>query len=192
MSCIPNLSSYCLSGFLLLIIGTATFGGKLKPSDPHLTGPRDMDYDHLIVPGIRVGPVALRGKVGDAVRHLGNPDHVNRTSYSGRADRVYYYYKDDCVGFSWDDVGLDPTIVGGISVMCDKWRTSSGIHVGSAPQDAIKTIPEYCTAKIDDGHVVIETKIGIWFRTKNRYSPIYAIEVYPVETKWTICRDEGP
>ncbi|HEY6252003.1 MAG TPA: hypothetical protein VI685_18765, partial [Candidatus Angelobacter sp.] len=110
----------------------------MKPSDPHLSGPRDMDYDDLIVPGTRIGPVAFGLRVTDAVRHLGNPDHINRRRYEGRPNSVYYFYKAECIGFYWNDEGVEPVIdpSAEIIVMCNKWTTSYGVHVGSTPQEA--------------------------------------------------------
>ena len=93
----------------LLLAGCADGGGNwhrgtgVKDSDPHLNGARDMNYDHLVVPGERIGPVALSGNVEDAVQHLGEPDHVNRSTFRGPgydADEVYYYYDNECISFT--------------------------------------------------------------------------------------------
>ena len=113
-----------------------------KSSDPRLTGPRDMNYDHTIVPGVRIGPVRLAGLVSDAVQHLGNPDKVWRIRLpNSSSDEVYYWYKDECISFSWQDQGIDPTIDSvdwarfAIEVWCNKWSTPDGIQVGTSMSD---------------------------------------------------------
>jgi hypothetical protein len=89
-------------------------------------GQRDMNYDHLIVPGVRIGPVRMGGSVSDAVQHLGDPDKVYRCTFRGpgyNADEVYYYYNDECIQFTWQDSGVEPLIESGwrgINVTCDK------------------------------------------------------------------------
>jgi hypothetical protein len=47
-----------LTGYAGAHGGSHTKSGP-KSSDPRLNGPRDMNYDHLIVPGDRVGPVKM-------------------------------------------------------------------------------------------------------------------------------------
>jgi len=57
--------------------GVSVYGGShkgAKSSDPRLNGARDMNYDHLIIAGDRIGPVKMGGLVSDAVQHLGNPN----------------------------------------------------------------------------------------------------------------------
>ncbi len=68
-------------------------GSGLKSSDPQLTGQRDLNYDHIVFPGERIGPVRMGGLVSDAVRHLGNPSSVSRSTYCGgyNSDEVTYY-----------------------------------------------------------------------------------------------------
>jgi hypothetical protein len=168
---------------------------KMKPSWPHLTGARDMNYDHLIVPGVRIGPVALGGSVMQAVSHLGNPDSINLSTFRGPgyyADEVYYYYTSECIWFTWIDSGIDPTVengLRGINVDCDKWRTTSGIHIGSSPTEVVNTVGRYCDTKTSNGEMFIETLDGISFFAKDRYSPIHQIALVPTQTRWFGCNN---
>jgi hypothetical protein len=168
---------------------------KMKPSWPHLAGPRDMNYDHLIVPGVRVGPAALGGSVMEAVRHLGDPDEINQSTFRGpgySSDEVYYHYHGECLWFTWQDSGIDPTIesgLRGINVDCPKWQTTTGVHVGSSPAEVVSTVARYCDTT-SDGEMNIETLTGVWFRTKGRYSPITMISVMPTQTQWFGCKND--
>jgi len=175
--------------------GSHTKGAK--DSDPHLTGARDMNYDHLIIAGDRIGPVRMGGLVSEAVQHLGNPDRVFRSTFRGPgyfADEVYYnYYKDQCIQFVWMDSGIEPQIekgLRGINVTCSAWSTPGGLHVGSSMQDVAAQIGEYCASNRSDGSLLIATKKGIWFEAKNRNSPVTIIRVMPVMDNWGgMCKD---
>jgi hypothetical protein len=163
-------------------------GNGAKASDPHLTGPRDMNYDHLIVAGDRIGPVKLDGLVSDAVQHLGEPDYIHRQADT---NEVNYYYKDECIGFTWEDSGIDPTIAGfrGIYVTCDKWSTPNGLHVGSSVKDVNAHIGEYCATN-REGPLRIATKQSIVYEAKDRNSPVTTIRVLPVANSWYgMCTD---
>ena len=182
----------------LLTAGCASLGGGagLRSSDPQLTGPRDMNYDHLIIPGQRIGPVQMGGFVSEAVRHLGNPDHVYRSTFRGPgyyADEVYYNYNDECIRFTWMDSGIDPRVESGwrgINVTCGKWSTPDGLHVGSSMRDVANHIGEYCPSTRKDGTLLIATKQGIWFFAKDRNSPVFEISVVPVSNNWGgMCKD---
>jgi hypothetical protein len=188
----PFLAAVTLSS---LLAGCAA-GGGIKDSDPHLQGPRDMNYDHLIVPGERIGPASLNGKVSYAVQHLGEPDNVSRSTYRGPgydADEVYYRYADECIQFTWQDSGVDPTIENGwrgIIVTCDKWKTPTGLHVGSTVQEVVAQLGDYCPTTRDDGSLLIATKSGIWYEAQDRNSPISAIVVVPTASNWGgMCKD---
>jgi hypothetical protein len=168
----------------------------IRASDPQPTGPRDMNYDHLIMAGDRIGPVQLGGAVSDAVRHLGKPDTVNRSTFRGpgySADEVYYYYDSECINFVWEDTGLDPHIergLRGINVTCDKWSTPDGLHVGSSMKDVNARIGTYCPSNRDDGSLIIMTKQGIWYEAKDRNSPVTIIRVKPAMDNWGgTCKD---
>jgi len=175
------------------------YGGSLKKSDPRLVGSRDMNYDHMIIPGKRIGPVIMGGLVSDAVQHLGNPDIVNRSTFRGPgydADEVLYYYKNECIKFMWIDSGLDPRIEEGwrgVTVWCDKWSTPDGMHVGSRMQEVSSSeyARRYCASTREDGSLMILTKKGVWFHGKNRNSPISGIIVVPVADDWGgSCKDD--
>jgi hypothetical protein len=187
---------------LVISVGfTRAYGGSrskgAKDSDPHLIGERDMNYDHLIIAGDRIGPVRMGGSVTDAVKHLGNPDRVFRSTFRGpgySSDEVYYnYYKENCIQFVWTDSGIDPTIekgLRGINVTCATWSTPGGLHVGSSMQDVAAQIGQYCPSNRPDGSMIISTKNGIWFEAKNRYSPVTIIRVMPVMDNWGgMCKD---
>jgi hypothetical protein len=167
-----------------------------KSSDPRLNGPRDMNYDHEIIAGDRIGPVKMGGLVSDAVQHLGNPSKVFRSTFRGpgySSDEVYYYYKDECVEFTWEDSGLNPKIetgLRGINVTCDKWSTPDGLHVGSPMQEVNNHVGRYCPYNRPDGSMIVATKQGIWYEAKNRNSPITIIRVMPVTDNWGgMCKD---
>ena len=161
---------------------------KMKPSWPHLLGSRDMNYDDLVVPGLRIGPVVLGGNVSDAVRHLGNPDSVNTRTQGGRSDLVQYVYKDECVLFDWWDEGPNPKVSMEVDTTCAKWHTSSGIRVGSLPIDAVSILTDYCNRNTSgDSEWWIETKEGLWFWARNRDSPIFQIRVSDRKANWDSC-----
>lgn len=179
-----------------LLICSCAGTGEIKASDPHLVGSRDMTYDHLIVPGVRIGPARMGGSVSYAVQHLGEPDHVTRSTFRGpgyNADEVYYRYTDECLTFTWQDSRIDPEIESGyrgINVTCAKWATSDGIRVGTPIRDVIPRLGEYCASNRDDGSLIISTKGGIWFEAENRNSTVSIIRVMPVTNDWGgMCKD---
>jgi hypothetical protein len=174
------------------------YGGSVKKSDPRLVGSRDLNYDHKIIPGDRIGPVKMGGLVSDAVQHLGNPDSVSRSTFRGpgyASDEVYYSYKKECIRFTWMDTGLDPRIETGwrgVVVWCDKWSTPDGLRVGDPMKDVNSSVyaSEYC-ATTNGGEMFILTKKGIWFTGRNRNSPISSFIVVPVTDNWGgSCKDE--
>ena len=144
-----------------------------------------MNYDHLIVAGDRIGPVKIGGSVSDAVQHLGNPSlvkHFPNIPNEVGSNVVYYWYKDECIGFYWQDPGIDPKIEGyayGINVTCDKWSTPGGLHVGSSTKDVNASIGRYCPSNQNDG-LLIASYQGIWYGAKDRNSPVTSIRVMPV------------
>lgn len=169
----------------------------VRPSDPHLTGQRDMNYDHLIVPGERIGPVGLGTKVSDVVQHLGEPDDAWRSTFRGpgyNSDEVYYSYQDECIQFTWMDSGVEPTVengLRGINVTCGKWSTVDGLHVGMPIKDVIEHLGAYCPSNRDDGSLLVVTKEGIWFEAPDRNSAVTRILVMPAETTWGgVCTDQ--
>lgn len=185
-----RLSGSALGLSIIFLIGTAgaaTHTGVFA-SDPHLVGNRDMNYDHLIVPGVRIGPVSLGAAALEAIQHLGEPDSVSRRS---RGLSVDYYYDSECISFTWLDSGITPRVANGpahiresIDVTCGKWRTEDGLGVGSPLQDVISLYPEYCLHKEDDGSLLIMTKEGIFFAAKNRNSPVNDISVVTKLADW--------
>lgn len=194
-----SLALLCLALFVAVnirVYGRSHGKSGLKSSDPHLSGARDMNYDHLIVAGDRIGPVRMAGLVTDAVQHLGNPNSVSRSTFRGPgyyADEVYYFYKSECISFTWIDSGLNPQIekgLRGINVTCDKWSTPDGLHVGSPMKDIAAHVGQYCASNRDNGSLIIATKQGIWYEGKDRYSPISIIRVMPVQDNWGgMCKD---
>lgn len=191
-----------LAALAVLVIGGCASSGTwqrntgMKPSDPQLVGNRDTNYDHLIVPGERIGPVRMGGPVKDAIQHLGKPDTVNRSTFRGpgyNSDEVYYYYTNECIRFTWVDSGVNPEIESGwrgVNVSCDKWRTAGGLHVGSPMGDVVSQLGAYCPQTRDDGTLLVATKDGIWFSAKDRNSPVDDISVVPKSTDWGgMCKD---
>jgi len=173
----------------LIIAGCAA---DIKATDPHLVGSRDMNYDHLIVPGDRIGPVRMGGSVSDAIQHLGEPDSVTR--FNG--DEVIYFYKDECIEFTWEDSGVEPQVesgLRGINVYCDKWATVGGLRVGSSLKEVVSQIGEYCednNTGSSSGSLMIASKSGIWFWAQDRNSPVSSISVVSAQTSWNgMCKD---
>ena len=175
--------------------GTGQRNTGIRSSDPQLVGNRNLNFDHLIVPGERIGPVRMGGTVSDAIQHLGQPDGVNRDARHivNNSDEVYYWYTNECIEFVWLDSGVNPTIersARGINVSCGKWSTGGGLHVGSLMQDVVAQIGEYCFYRGNDGTLTVETKEGIWFWAKDRNSPVTRITVLPFATSWGgDCKD---
>jgi len=185
---------FLISAIALMSAGCA--GDGVKASDPHLVGKRDMNYDHVIVPADRIGPVGLGSKVSEVVQHLGEPDSVSRSTYRGpgiTSDEVYYYYRDECIEFTWQDTGLEPTVengLRGINVTCGKWVTQDGLRVGMPIKDVISHLGAYCASNRDDGSLVVATKTGIWFEAPDRNSDVTRILVMPTQTSWGgMCTD---
>jgi hypothetical protein len=190
-----NIRSYArflrLSGLCFALVITAghvrVYGSShskgLKSSDPQLSGARDMNYDRLIIAGDRVGPVRMGGLVSDAVQHLGNPDSVIHDYFHDNSGVASYWYKEECIGFFWEDSGIDPRIKKegspGITVHCDKWSTPDGLHVGSSMKDVSAHIRQYCPTNRDN-RFIIYTKEGIAYEAKDRNSPVTLIHVIPV------------
>jgi hypothetical protein len=181
---------------LLIIAGCASSNSsgwqetRAKASDPQLTGKRDMNYDHLIVPGVRIGPVVMGSRVRDAVQHLGQPDHISRLvrqSPQSPPTWVQYIYKDECINFYWFDTGLDPTI-NQLNVTCDKWSTAEGAHVGLTAKDVISLTPgQYCIGTGDEGELIIYYKQGILYQAEDRNKPVWNIGVMPTEAWHRAC-----
>jgi len=173
----------------LMSAGCAT-GAGIKDSDPHLVGNRDMNYDHLIVPGTRIGPVGLGSKVSGVVQHLGEPDSVSRSTFRGPgydADEVYYFYQDECIQFTWLDSGIEPKVengMRGINVTCGKWATADGVRVGMSVKDVVSHLGAYCASTRDDGSLLISTKEGIWFDAPDRNGAVTRILIVPTMTNW--------
>lgn len=189
--------------FAVLFISACAGGGSyynpndgVKSSDPQLVGSRDMNYDRLIVPGVRIGPVRLDGRVKDAVQHLGRPDRVSRQSYpEWPGALVIYFYNDECIDFNWTDTGLDPKIHSTeVRVTCSKWATSAGIRVGMPISEAISGFSGryYCVTPTTDGMISVVLKDqGIEFFANNRNAPIRFIRVHASSAesmKWR-CKD---
>lgn len=169
----------------------------LRPSDPQYDGPRDMNYDHVIIPGDRIGPMRLGGSVRDALRHLGNPDIVSREVCGGvrpcPPDTLYYWYtKNECTFFSFTDSGIDPEITS-MGATCVKWSTQDGVHVGTPMSELSSRLGVYCAVTMNsrgDHNLRILTKQGIWYEAKNRNSPVTMIGVQPAMNTWNgICRE---
>ena len=190
--------------FLLAVLSISACAGGgsyynpndgVKSSDPQLVGSRDMNYDHKIVPGVRIGPVRLGGRVKDAVQHLGRPDRVSRQSETvWPGDLVIYFYSDECINFNWTDAGLDPKIGEmDLRVTCGKWTTDTGIRVGMPISEAIGRFSgRYCASPTTDGMLKVTFKDqGIELFANNRNAPIKFILVltsYLARGLWE-CKD---
>jgi hypothetical protein len=81
--------------------------------------------DHLIVPGRRIGPIALGMSAADVLRIKGDP--IPGRSMRGTTKSQY----------TWSDLHVlfEPGRVNGVETVCalsPEYRTSQGIHVGSS------------------------------------------------------------
>jgi hypothetical protein len=194
-----QLSNLFVSALLLTACassGTWQANTGVRSSDPQLMGSRNANYDLLIVPGQRIGPVRMGDSVSDAIQHLGQPDRVNRSTFRGpgyNADEVYYWYTKECINFIWEDKGVEPRIESGwrgIGASCDKWHTVGGLQVGSLMRDVVSQLGEYCPKTQDDGTLLVASKDGILFFAKDRNSKVTRISVVPSSTSWNgLCKD---
>jgi hypothetical protein len=156
----PALGLVC---FPALILACCAGGANdpVQSSDPHLVGQRDLNYDHQIIAGVRAGPVRLNGLVSDAVQHLGEPDHLSRSTFRGpgyNADEVTYTYDNECISFTWMDSGVDPRIENGfrgINLWCDKWSTPDATRVGIALREAVARMGASCSSTREDGTLTV-------------------------------------
>jgi hypothetical protein len=178
--------SFSLRRSLLALAATVIVGAALVQAAA---------ADNLIVPGKRVGPVALGEKVKDIVKELGRPDRRWRdttrvatpvgtgqaTTYVVNSDFVSYGYTAHCLRFTWEDKGLYPTVESGIRITCGRWRTETGVGVGSSIEQVLAAMGkphDVANCKTDRPECIIKYNTGLWFRTRNRHSPVY--EVYVV------------
>lgn len=174
----------CLALTVLVALTSAgcASGGDIKDSDPHLVGERDMNYDHLIVPGVRIGPVGEASPVSAMVQHLGEPTYVGRFD---ETHEVMYTYVDECIAYEWKDTGIEPKVeLGrGVFATCDKWATAEGVHVGMPVKDAVSKLGPYCTITNSDGTLEIDSTRGIELYAPGRNGQVSQIVVVP--TGWT-------
>ena|SRR2546423_3572220 len=145
-------------------------------------------FDRLIVPGDRIGPVAMGKAVNEIVRQLGKPDKEWRSKFRGPgydADEVHYTYNRYGIWFTWEDKGLQPVVETGWRGICvdsNRWVTTEGIRVGNSIQDVIRAYgepDEVGGATTDKPECKIHYYSGIVFVAKNRNSPISVIYVVP-------------
>lgn len=146
------------------------------------------DYDNLIVPGQRIGPVSMGGYVDEIVRKLGKPNKIRRNTFRGPgydADEVYYSYKKNgnwFIWFTWEDKGFRPVVesgLRGINTQSNYWVTAKGVHVGSSAQDVVIAYGEPYHYLIEDKQESVMEYDGIWFWVKDRESPVYQISIVP-------------
>ena len=186
----------------MVLTGDAgAFGGNHsksgpRSSDPRLNGPRDMNYDHQIVAGDRVGPVKMGGLVSETVQHLGNPTGRSAAHIAAPAilrmrsiTTTKTNASSSLGGFRHRSPRLKP-VMRGINVTCDRWSTPDGLHVGSSMKDVSAHIGQYCPSNRPNGSMIISTKQGIWFEAKDRNSPITIIRVMPAsDNRGGMCKD---
>ncbi|MGQ0547552.1 MAG: hypothetical protein ACT4P3_19855 [Betaproteobacteria bacterium] len=153
--------------------------------------PDKQDFDKLIVPAVRIGPVAPGGYVDEVVKKLGEPDRTRLNTRRGGpgfdADSYIHVYNRYCINFPWFDKGLRPTIAygfWGVNATCNRWKTEKGISVGSTIAEVIAAYGEPnkasgCGASDDD--CVLMYNSGIWFRARDRRSPIREINIVPAQ-----------
>jgi hypothetical protein len=137
----------------------------------------------------------LGGIVRDALRHLGNPNHVLHQLYPvnlNPPDEVRYWYDDECIFFSFRDAGLDPQITG-VSSTCGKWSMSDGFHVVASMSGLSNRLGDDCPVTMNrhgDQNMHIFTKQGVCYRVTNRKSPVTQISVQPVmDSRNGLCKD---
>lgn len=141
-------------------------------------------FDNQIVPGLRIGPVALDGPVDTIVARLGKPDKERRFGIP-QFHEVLWVYDRACINFTWQDQGLRPAVehgLRGINVWCSRWATAEGVHVGSTIQEVVQAlgkpdVVEGCTP--EKPVCTLEYYKGLWLWVKNRNSPVYMVSVVP-------------
>ena len=108
----------------LLLVGGCDDGGSggTTAGFPVVAG----QNDNLIVPGARVGRVALGMTETEIYNAFGDPAETKFTSYGAR---IHYYYPS--MGL---DVGVDKSShrVVAIGVMDSRYSTAEGVHKGSS------------------------------------------------------------
>jgi len=178
-----DLSTMNLIKSALFASMLALFAGCETPQPSATASAPIGNFDTLIVPGQRIGPVAMGKSVAEIVSQLGKPDYNQQTTrYAGEVTYTYTRYG---IWFCWNDQGLQPVVetgLRGINVDSNRWATAEGIRVGNSIQDVIQAYgkPDHLFgATIDKPECTLWYNSGINFRAKNRNSPIYEISVVP-------------
>ena len=174
-----------IKGLIISASWIVAASGLLLPVDAATDGP---SFDNLIVPGDRIGPVAMGKAVSEIVGQLGKPDKEWRSKFRGPgydADEVHYIYNRYGIWFTWMDKGLQPVVESGLRGVCvdsNRWRTYKGLRVGCSIQDVINAYgdPDHLFgATTDKPECTLWYNSGIVFQAKNRNSPIYCIYIVP-------------
>jgi hypothetical protein len=147
------------------------------------------NFDTVIVPGQRVGPVAMGGYVDEIVAKLGKPDRTRRSTFRGPgydADEVYYYYDRYCLSFTWYDKGLRPQVQSGfrgIHATCNRWAMANGVRAGSSIQDVVRAMGEphkvFGCKSGAEAECTLHYTSGVMIMTRDRNSPVFDIYIIP-------------
>jgi hypothetical protein len=173
---IQALATTFVVSMLLLGCGNSSIVRGLQPSDTQFSGKPDLNYDHIIVPGKRIGPVEFGGSVKAALAHLGNPDKVE--DYASDHSVLWYTFSSECLTLIFNDNNLDPTVAD-VSVRCDKWATKTGIRVGLTVDQAIEKLSlETASCAVLSGKTVyIIDKRGMMLFALHKNAPIRDIRI---------------
>lgn len=181
---------FCAAACAALLLSCASDGDDIRDVPQAPPG----SFDTTIIPGLRVGPVAMGGYVDEIVARFGKPDRQERSTFRGPgydADEVYYYYDRYCTRFTFYDKGLRPQVqsgMRGIHATCNRWALANGLRVGSSIQDVVRVMGE--PGKVFDCKSGREAECALWytsgvvFKTRDRNSPVYDIYIVPSGTHW--------
>jgi hypothetical protein len=169
---------------LLAVAGCATQGTEHRAVTNYSAGAAhgDGNYDHLIIAGVRIGPLYVDLPVSDVVKHLGSTKYVFSDPYQPALHRQYY--DSECIQFFWTDRGLEPKIQDRLKVFCAKWNTPNGSSVGMTIQQIIQregggyVIYGTCTGATKTfGDSCVLQYPGVVFWAASRNVPIDHIEL---------------
>jgi len=160
-------------------------------------------FEYKIFPGNSIGPVTIGATVHEVISKLGRPSRKLRDTYRDQnisADLITLIYRQHCISFSFYDSGVRPKIENAkltkttdtppkfllsdrhlaIKVTCPLWQTADGLHVGSTIKEVLEKLgtPDIdLNCNSDRPECTLVYQEGIWFRTRNRHSPVFEIGV---------------
>lgn len=139
----PLLSSFLF--FFLLILSGCVHSSYSPPTTPI--------FDKLIVPGERIGPIALGMPQADVLKILGTPPHTNVGEWASM-----YYYADLAV---W--IKNDSNHVIMIQTSSPEYATADGIRVGMSEPEVKAKRGNPTRRKEEEGPDYLPYKLEYWY-----------------------------